>query len=285
MINQKWEDHELAKYLAVCKDAAHAAGNVLKDFIGRIHVREKGRADLVTEADVAAQEKVKEVVSRAFPDHVFLGEEDTPCSDSERAREGVFRWIVDPLDGTTNYVHGVPFFGVSLALECGGELLVSAIYAPLLGEFFSAAKGHGAFLNENPLSVSRTREVQQSVIAVGFPPVIRYDAPGLLAFLNCLCECQAVRRTGSTALNMAYVAAGRFDACWNFSTKPWDMAAGALLVQEAGGTLTTITGDDFFIDQNTFLVAATPELHKDFRELIHSQQFIHWMEENGSRLR
>ena len=255
-------------FLEVTQRAALAAGQVLLDYVGKFHVREKGRADLVTEADVAAQEKVKEIVLGEFPDHVMLGEENTAGADARCAREGVYRWIVDPLDGTTNYVHGVPMYSVSLALERGGELLTAAVYVPQMGECFTAARGGGAWLNGKPMRVSGVKKVEDSLIAVSFPPAAGINSPDVRGFLKCLNETQAIRRTGSTAINMAYVAAGRFDACWNFDTNPWDMAGGALLVAEAGGKITTIGGEKFCVDGNSFLAASTAELHGAFREMI-----------------
>lgn len=268
---------KLREYGRVAEHAAREAGAVLMEYVGKFHVREKGRADLVTEADVAAQEKVKEIVLGAFPEHVLLGEEAMPGADAKTAAVGRFRWVADPLDGTTNYVHGMPHFCVSLALECGGELLAAAIFAPQVNECYTAVRGGGCFLNGERIRVTAAREPEESLVGIGFPPAAGYDAPDVVGFLNILNECQGIRRTGSTAMNMAYVAAGRFDASWNFRTNPWDMAAGALLVAEAGGVVTDIRGDIFSVDGESYFVAATPELHAAFYDLIHGDGFKKWV--------
>ncbi len=275
-MTKTWNAEELRVYGAVAEDAARQAGAVLMEYVGKFHVKEKGRADLVTEADVAAQAKVKELVLNAFPEHALLGEEVMPGADAHRAAAGRFRWIVDPLDGTTNYVHGMPHFCVSLALECGGELLAAAIYAPPVEECYTAVLGGGAFLNGRPIHVTTAREPEESLVGVGFPPAAGYDAPDVIGFMNILNACQAIRRTGSTAMNMAYVAAGRFDASWNFYTNPWDMAAGALLVTEAGGVLTDITGAAFCVDGHSYFVTATRELHEKFDALLRGDGFRKW---------
>ena len=146
-----------------------------------------------------------------------------------------YRWIVDPLDGTTNFVHGVPHYCVSLALERNGELLVGAVYDPLLEECFTAAAGQGAWLNGRPIHTSQVSLLSEALAAVGFPPKVTRDSPDLLLFLEMVCRCQAIRRTGSSALNLCYLAAGRFDLYWSYSTNIWDVAAGVLILREAGG--------------------------------------------------
>lgn len=267
--------NDLEKYLEICEATARCAGEILVDYIGRFHVHEKGRADLVTEADFASQAKVKEQIGRAFPGHVFLGEENTPGT-SAAGGVGICRWIVDPLDGTTNYVHGDPRFCVSLALEVDGILQVGTIYAPLLEECYTAVQGRGAKLNGKPIHVSGIEEPQKSLIAVGFPPGAGYDSPDLEAFMNVLDQCHAIRRSGSTAMNLAYVAAGRYDATWNFRTRPWDIAAGALLVREAGGVIRQLNGSPLDVNRGSFLAAASESLYEAFLERIHGHRFQNW---------
>jgi myo-inositol-1(or 4)-monophosphatase len=253
----------ISEFQKVCEKAVHAAGDVLLSKRGLVEAREKGPADLVTEADFASQECVRRVVLSAFPDHCLLGEEG-PRADSPRAE---YRWIVDPLDGTTNYVHGIPFFNVSLALERNGELLVGAVYNPVSRECFTAALGGGAYLNGEPIRASRVTELSRAVAAVGLPYTIHRDSPDLLVFLEALFACQSIRRTGSAALNMAYLAAGRFDVFWSYSTKIWDVAAGALIVREAGGTITSTDGGPFRLEEARFLAAANEPLHRQLQEL------------------
>jgi len=254
-------------YLSVCEKAVRAAGAVLLERLGRVTVREKGQADLVTEADIASQEVVRRTVLGAFPDHALLSEEDQPGS-TRAAGASECRWILDPLDGTTNYVHQVPHFSVSLALERSGRLLVGAIYDPVAEECFTATHGKGARLNGAPISTSNVSSVPDALVAIGLPTVVVPDAPDLRTFLEAVQVCQSIRRTGSAALNLAYVAAGRFDACWSFTTKAWDAAAGALLIREAGGLITSPDGSPFVLDRGQFLAAANAALHRQLREVM-----------------
>jgi len=255
---------EIAQYKMVCEEAVRAAGAVLVQRQGRVAVREKGPADLVTEADFAAQEIVRKIVLTAFPDHCLLGEED-PQGPRRRTP---YRWIVDPLDGTTNYVHGLPFYSVSLALEHEGELLVSSVYDPVRNECFMAVRGGGAMLNDQPIRSSAVADMSQAMAAVGFPPIVRRDSPDLVVFMEALTQCRSIRRLGSAALNLAYMAAGRVDIFWSFSTKVWDIAAGALLVREAGGIVTTPTGKPLVLDEARFVATANATLHGQFTALV-----------------
>ncbi len=260
-------------YERVCEEAVRAGGATVLDWVGRFETREKGPADLVTEADLASQQVIRRMVLGAFPEHDLLGEEeDEPdrstqpgAEDADRAE---YRWIVDPLDGTTNYVHRVPHFSISLALECRGELLTGAVYDPSLDECFTATAGKGAFLNGRPIRTSDVATLPQALAVVGFPPNVQPDAPDLRVFLEAVVQCQAIRRTGSAALNLCYLAAGRFDVYWSFSTKPWDVAAGALILREAGGKITSTEGGRFNVDEGRFLAAANEPLHDRLHEMV-----------------
>ena len=210
----------MPSHLEVCEAAVRRAGAVLVDHFGRVTARHKGPADLVTEADVAAQIVVRQTLRDAFPSHVLVGEEDPP--ELGPRAEAEFRWIVDPLDGTTNYFHRVPFFCVSLALEHRGELAVAAVYSPMSDECFSAEAGRGAYRNGSRIETSRVRTLGDALVSAGFPNVVTADAPDLRLFKEVVMASQSVRRTGSAALNLAYVAAGLFDAAWSASTKVWD---------------------------------------------------------------
>jgi myo-inositol-1(or 4)-monophosphatase len=256
----------MADFLELCVTAVRRGGSVLLEKLGQVSAREKGPADLVTEADMASQELIRRTLLEAFPDHAFLGEEDDEAS-VEAAGQGEYRWIADPLDGTTNYVHGVPHFCVSLALERAGELLVGVVYNPVADECYTAEAGKGAFLNGDPIQTSRVAELPQALAATGFPTVVRPDSPDLQLFLKAVEVCQAVRRTGSCALNMCYLAAGRFDATWAYSAKIWDVAAGALIIREAGGVITSPEGGVFVLEDSRLLAAATPALHAELRGL------------------
>ena len=253
------------EYLRVCEEAVRIGGQVIQGWVGRFEVRQKGPADLVTQADLASQEAVRRAVLGAFPAHCLLGEEKKPGEPAAARAE--YRWIVDPLDGTTNFVHGVPHYSVSLALERNGELLVGAVYDPILDECFTAAVGQGARLNGRPIHTSSVSTLSETLAAVGFPPNVRRDAPDLMLFLEMTCRCQGIRRTGSSALNLCYLAAGRFDVYWSYSTKIWDVAAGALILREAGGHITSPTGGDFRLEEAHFLAAANRELHAKLHDV------------------
>ena len=251
----------MSNYLKICEEAALTAGKKLVEMLGHVSVQLKARADLVTEADFAAQQIITETILREFPDHGILGEEKIG-DPAERATEPVgYRWIIDPLDGTTNYVHGVPHFSVSIALEKDGELQVATIHNPTSGETFSAERKKGATLNGHPIHTSGIQTLSEALGAIGLPPGVTEKDPDVKAFFNAVPLTQGLRRTGSAALNLAYVAAGRFDAAWSFATYPWDIAAGVLLIREAGGVASSIDGSTLEVNRGRFAVAATPELH------------------------
>lgn len=256
--------NEISAYQTVCEKAVRAAGALLVERMGHVKVREKGPSDLVTEADLASQDMVRRLILDAFPDHTVLAEEDPP----EQARRGDYRWILDPLDGTTNYVHGYPFFSVSLALEHKGELLVGATFNPVSGECFTAVAGQGARLNGELLSTSRVVDLTGAVASAGLPAAVARDSLDLAVFIEASIRCQSIRRSGSAALNLAFLAAGRVDVFWSFSTKLWDVAAGALLIREAGGTFSRPDGTPYLLQDGQIVAAANPGLHRQFCDLI-----------------
>jgi myo-inositol-1(or 4)-monophosphatase len=234
----------LCPYLEAAREAARRGAGVLADWQRRFAVREKGRFDLVTDADVASQQAIRDYLTARFPGHGFLGEEGS-AKDRRPGPDAPPTWIVDPLDGTTNYVHGFPFYCVSIGLEAAGELVVGVIYDPSRDEVFAAARNLGAWLGDTPLASTRTSRLEEALLTTGFPADIR-DREELLAWWRHFgLRSHGLRRTGSTALNMAYVAAGRVDAFWAFDNNPWDIAAGVVLVREAGGTVTNIDGSPF----------------------------------------
>jgi myo-inositol-1(or 4)-monophosphatase len=236
----------------------------LLDWIGRFEVREKGPSDLVTEADWAAQEAVRGVLMSAFPEHGFVSEEsETPLN-----ADADYCWIVDPLDGTTNYVHQVPHYAVSVALVHQGRPVVGVVHDPVHDELFSAASGQGAFLNGRAIRTSQVNNLAQALVAASFSAKVRADSPEIDQFVSVLLNCQAVRRTGSAALNLAYVAAGRFDAFWAMTTRAWDVAAGILLVTEAGGVVTRLDGGSFDLKVAHPVASASQGLHDSFRSLL-----------------
>jgi myo-inositol-1(or 4)-monophosphatase len=252
------------EFVQVCEKSARAGAKALLAWRGRFKVREKGPADLVTEADLASQEAVRTVILGAFPEHDFLAEEDT----GPAVRKSAYRWIVDPLDGTTNYVHGVPQYAVSVALEHHGNVLVGTVYDPSTDECFSAVRGQGAWLNGERITASATSDIGQALLAVSFPAKVELGSRPLVDFENVVVRCRAIRRSGSAALNLAYVACGRYDAYFARETKAWDVAAGALLIGEAGGTITAIDGQPFSLDRPTFIAAGSTGLHATLLELV-----------------
>ena len=203
-----------------------------------LQITRKGEVDLVTDVDLELQELIREGIARRFPEHIVLGEEG---EQEEGAQEAEYLWLVDPLDGTTNYVHGHPCFCVSLAWAHRGEVALGCVYDPLRNELFYAAKGEGATLNGTPLTVSSTSSLISSLLSTGFPYERATLRDSNVTYLGKLInKIQGVRRSGSLALDLAYVAAGRLDGHWEFHVKPWDTAAGGLMVQEAGGQMSGV---------------------------------------------
>ncbi len=225
--------------------AVREAGQYLRASLGqRVETSYKGAVDLVTPFDVAAQEILLGRLSAAFPGHGFLAEEGV-----SRPGTSDCRWIIDPLDGTTNFAHGFPVFSVSAALECAGRLVLGWVYDPTREDLFRAEIGRGATRNGDPVRVSKVAELGRSLLATGFPYDVRTSrVNNLCHWERFVVRAQAIRRCGSAALDLAYVACGRFDGFWELKLKPWDIAAGALLVSEAGGRVTDFDGGPFALD-------------------------------------
>lgn len=254
----------IEELLVTCEEAAAAGARELMAWRGRFTTREKSARDLVTDADLASQQAVRAVIQGRFPEHGFLGEEDP---DPQQLRKP-YCWVVDPLDGTTNYVHDFPCFAVSVAIAKEGKVVAGVVLDPMREECFRAGEGLGSQLNGQRFEVSGETELEKSLLAVSFPPNLEADSPDLAAFLQVATRCQAVRRTGSAALNLAYVACGRLDAHWAHFIYPWDSAAGVLLVREAGGVVTASRGGEFCLERADYAVAATSELHGALMPLI-----------------
>ena len=221
----------------------------------------------MTEADLASQQAIQALIESVYPSHRFLGEEDGLPADLAEKLAG-YCWIVDPLDGTTNYVHHMPAFAVSVALCLHGEPVVGVVYDPSLDECFAAERGAGASLNGVRIQCSTETELRQSLLAASFSPSIPEESQEVDRFVRVLYECQALRRLGSAALNLAYVACGRLDGYWATSVKPWDVAAGCLLVAESGAEITDIGGGPFDLKDPKFLATSTPTLHMVLRRLL-----------------
>ncbi len=241
--------------IEIAVEAARAAGKIQREYYGRpVEVRHKGAVDLVTEVDLRCEEAVREILNRLASGTAILGEEEGVTG------AGADRWIVDPLDGTTNYAHGYPAFCVSIAWEAEGRVRVGAIYDPMREETFVAAEGSGAQLNARPIRVSETAEISQALLATGFPYDRAVNPRNYDEFSRLTQLTQGVRRSGSAALDLAYVACGRLDAYWEPGLKPWDLAAGTLLVTEAGGRVTGYRGEPF-TPYRADVVASNGTLH------------------------
>jgi myo-inositol-1(or 4)-monophosphatase len=246
--------------------ALRAARGLLRDFgeVEQLQVSVKGPGEFVTTADLRAERTLKAELSRAHPDYGLLFEEsgETPGADRRH------RWIVDPLDGTTNFLHGIPHFAISIALEREGEIVAGIVYEPTRDEMYSAEKGIGAFVNDRRLRVSARRQLADAVIGTGMPYRMHGDQETYLGTLAAvMAATSGVRRMGAGALDLAYVAAGRYDGFWEFGLKPWDIAAGMLLVREAGGYVSDLAGGRTMMTSGDVL-AANDHLHLPLAALI-----------------
>ncbi|MCW5876717.1 MAG: inositol monophosphatase [Anaerolineales bacterium] len=246
-------------------DIARAAGEILRDGFGKQHeIEYKGEIDLVTEIDKRSEDFIVAEIGRRFAGHTIFTEES-----GEHAGSAGHVWYVDPLDGTLNYSHGMPLFCVSIAYAQGGQLTLAAIYDPMAEELYTAEFGGGAQLNGQPIQVSQVAELKSSLLVTGFP----YDAwtnpdNNFAEFERFSRRSQGVRRLGSAALDLAYVAAGRLDGFWEIRLNAWDVAAGALIVQEAGGLVSNVHGEPDFISKPQSILAANPTLHAEMLEVL-----------------
>jgi len=246
------------KELSACRQIALEAGTLLKSFLGRItQIVHKGKTDLVTEADLESEKLILDSLGRHFHEDAFLTEE-TGLHGAESKRV----WLIDPLDGTINFAHEIPFFAVSIALQVQGETVLGVVYNPCTQELFEATKGSGAFLNHGPITVSSTNQLIDSLLATGFPYTLYQNPYDVMKrFNNLIIRGQSTRRIGSAAMDLCYVAAGRFAGYWEQDLKPWDTAAGALLVEEAGGRVTDFEGTPFTPFGKT-IVASNSLIHE-----------------------
>jgi len=228
-------------FLATAIEAVVKAGETQRSHAQRaFQIDKKGLIDLVTEVDVIVEAGFRALVAERFPDHAVLGEEMGLSTDRRGAPH---RWLFDPIDGTTNYAHGLPIFCASVGLEIDGRLEVAAVYDPNRRELFAAERGGGAFLNGTPLHVSRSSALVDAMLVTGFPYDVQTRTDEIVGmFARFVARARAVRRLGSAAIDLCYVAAGRMDGFWEQDLKPWDVAAGLLLVEEAGGRATTFDG-------------------------------------------
>lgn len=267
----------MQKFLKEAIAAAKKSGALIRSRVGKIKtINYKGAIDLVTDVDKASEQLIKAHLYKKFPQHLFLGEEGStmgaPVKDclpvGALAKAGGYRWIVDPIDGTTNFAHGFPYFSVSIALEKDCQPVVGVVYDPMHDELFYATKGGGAFLNKKKIKVSQTKEMKKSLLCTGFAYEIK-DArdSNVEHFVDFLMTAQAIRRMGSAALDLCYVACGRFDGFWEIGLKPWDTAAAILVVTEAGGKLSKFNGSKYsHYDQE--ILATNGLIHKQMNNIL-----------------
>ncbi|HYV76151.1 MAG TPA: inositol monophosphatase family protein [Candidatus Binatia bacterium] len=258
----------MSRYLPELEHIAREAGALLMSYFDRhIKIEYKGEVDLVTAADRASEKLIVERLREKWPEHGIVGEEGT------RSHTGAeFRWFVDPLDGTTNFAHGYPVFCVSIALaRQDDELEVGVLYDPTRDEMFSAERGSGATLNGRAIDVSQTTRLAEAILGTGFPSHKRHKNPNIYFYHQITLRSHGVRRAGSAALDLANVAAGRYDGFWEFNLNPWDTAAGVLIVQEAGGKVTRFDGTPFRLDSREVLASnglIHDEVVEEFREIF-----------------
>lgn len=244
--------------------AAYRAGEILKNRFGRlISVTKKGAIDLVTAADIESEQVIVETIRERFPDHTILAEESGALEGDPQ-----YRWIIDPLDGTTNFAHNLGIFAVSIAFAHKDDLLMGMVFNPIDGEFFTGFKGGGAYLNNQPISVTPRKSVNDSLLCTGFPYDLDCRPASLMTrFANCLAVAQGIRRLGSAALDLCYVACGRFEGFWEENLNPWDTAAGVVIVQEAGGKVTDFSDRPFHIDKKQIL-STNGKIHSEMISLL-----------------
>ncbi len=247
-------------------ETARDAGRVLLEKFGRIEaVTKKGDINLVTEADLASEALIIERIRSHYPRHAILAEESGEAVIT--GGDGEHKWVIDPLDGTTNYAHGYPCFCVNIALEHKGEIVVGVTYDPTRDELFAAEKGGGATLNGKPIRVSATDELGNALLVTGFPYDIKHREEFARHLTELLLRSRGVRRDGSAAIDMAYVACGRFDGFWEEGLNPWDVAAGKLLIEEAGGVLSYYDGSRFSI-YSPPIAASNGLIHAEMLEVL-----------------
>ena len=262
----------MAELVSIAESIAREAGALLREYYHRgVTAEYKGDVDLVTEADRASEKLIVARLKEQLPEHGVYGEEG-----SRQGLDSEFRWYIDPLDGTTNFAHGFPAFCVVLGCEQrkpglkadeDGVMVAGVIYDPLRDEMFSAAKGQGATLNGKPIHVSKVKKLQESLVATGFPSQKRHLSPNVHFYQEFTLRSHGVRRAGSAALDLAYVACGRLEAFWEIKLNPWDTSAGYLLVEEAGGKITHFDGSKFTLDSRE-VFASNGLIHAEMQQLF-----------------
>lgn len=252
--------------IKIAKQAALEAGSFLKEHYGQVSekdIRRKSKNDFLSFVDEQSEQIIVETIRSRYPEHMFLAEEGGGSGNHSD-----YRWIIDPLDGTRNYLSGIPVFAVSIALEYEQELVMGIVYDPVRGELFEAQKEQGSFLNNNPITVSKKHVLAESFIATGFPFKSKQFLKSYLnAFEQIFKNSIGMRRLGAAAIDLAYVAAGRFDGFWEIGLQPWDIAAGALLIREAGGMVQDFWGSEDFLNKH-YMLASNGFIQSEIREIL-----------------
>ena len=265
-------EHNLQTYRDFIVEIALQAGEVLKKHIGEsltIEYKDREKHDLLTKFDKQTEEFLVKNIRQRYPDHAIIGEEGgTGAADT--LKNATHRWIIDPIDGTTNFAHGHPFFAISIGLEVNGEMVLGVVNAPVLQELYIGVKGLGSTLNGKPIHVSNVKTVQESLLTTGFNP--RVTEENFPHFKHFQTRCHGIRRGGAASLDLCYVAAGRIDGYWEFGLKAWDMAAGVVIIQEAGGKVTNATGGPLNLFGEEILTT-NGFIHKEMEEYFQKNPF------------
>ena len=255
----------MADYIKVAMEIARTAGEYLLDYKGKIsgsNIDEKGRNDFVTFVDHHSEKLIVDAIHAHFPSHKILAEEGSSISS-----KADYRWIIDPLDGTKNYIQDIPIFCVSIALEHQSKIVVGVVYDPVHDEIFTAESGSGAYLNGNSIQIS-SRVLSESLIATGFPFKYKNYLPQyLLCFEEIFLKCSGIRRCGSAAIDLCYTAMGKFDGFWELGLSIWDMAAGSLIICEAGGEVSDFWGGENYLNSG-FITAGNPDVHQNLIKIV-----------------
>ncbi|MEM9243711.1 MAG: inositol monophosphatase family protein [Pseudomonadota bacterium] len=256
-------------FLNTAVKAARAAGDIITQYVDRIDrvkITEKQQNDFVTHVDVASENCIKDIILKAYPDHAILGEESGLQNTENNSDDNC--WIIDPLDGTLNFIHGFPHFCVSIAMTHKNRLELGVIYDPIRQDLFIAERGSGAQKNERRIRVSARTKLEQCVIATGFPKGKQKNPDQFFKYLRYFsANSSGIRRTGSAALNLAYIACGQLDGYWEASLKPWDIAAGALMIKEAGGLISDFNGGEDFLTSGN-IVCGNPKIFKQLLQVV-----------------
>lgn len=262
----------MEKFLETAKKAAKESGKIQMEYFEKEREisTKSSETDIVTQVDMLCQDAIVKIIKESFPDHNFLGEEGL-----EEANNSEYTWIIDPIDGTVNYTHRLPLFAVSIALKKDKDIIVGVVYVPILDEMFWAVKDQGSYLNGKKLSVSQNSTLKQSVVATGFAPdKDRNSDNNTKEFCAVTKRVRGLRRLGVACIDLAYAAAGKLDGYWEMYIKPWDIAAGVLILQEAGGKATTMDGEELQFEEKTSIIATNNNIYEELFEVLKNAEVV-----------